>query len=144
MKRRTKVLLDILFYSGIAVFIVAAILGAFFPQNSSPRVRPICPVIVIMEGLILFVLTLKVSHKSYHLFFSLMFIIWGVIFLLIALNLIPYKMLQLWPFLGVTAGLSLLASGIYRYKKLRFGYVIPSIVLFGFGIVVTTGIMKLT
>jgi hypothetical protein len=39
----------------------------------------------------------------------------------------------MWPLLGVSAGLLWFVAGKWKYKVLKFGYLIPSITLFGMG-----------
>ncbi len=47
---------------------------------------------------------------------------------------LPFTVKEAWPIYGVTAGLALFISGYIKYKSVKFGYGIPSVVLFGMGI----------
>ena len=46
---------------------------------------------------------------------------------------LPYTIFQWWPFLGVVVGLILFATGIYKYKRITFGFLIPAVTLFLMG-----------
>ena len=44
-------------------------------------------------------------------------------------SIIGGTLLQLWPIIGIGNGVILLIAGFYKYRKISFGYVIPSIAM---------------
>ena len=53
--------------------------------------------------------------------------------LYISLLVFSFGIAEFWPCFVVLAGVLLIISGLYKYKKLKFGFVIPSFTLIGMG-----------
>ena len=45
-----------------------------------------------------------------------------------------YGIIEFWPCFVLIAGILLIVAGYYKYKKLKFGFVIPSVTLVGMGL----------
>lgn len=75
----------------------------------------------------------KITKKFFHFFIGLLFMGWSIISFLIAVVL-SFTIKEMWPMYGVAAGVALFISGLLKYKAVKFGYGIPSVVLFGMGV----------
>ncbi len=59
----------------------------------------------------------------------------------------PFTIKEFWPLFGVIAGLLWFIAGCLKYGRLKFGFVIPSVTLFGMGLwysLFSFGIVKLS
>lgn len=70
--------------------------------------------------------------KAVPLYIGLLGSCWGLLDFIVYL-LPDYGIAQFWPFFVILSGILLLISGLYKYKKMKFGYVIPSFTLIGMG-----------
>ncbi|MBP5520444.1 MAG: hypothetical protein J6X84_07695 [Treponema sp.] len=84
-------------------------------------------------GLAIIILSKKVTKQFSHTFLGFLYLIWSVLFLFTELVL-PYTFKQIWPLFGVSAGLLWFIAGRIKYGRLKYGFVIPSVTLFGMGI----------
>ena len=110
------------------------VITAINPASKSIDILNIFSIILQMAiGIIVVILSRKITHRFSHVFTGLLISAWSVNSFLIAVVL-PYTIKDMWPFYGVTAGIVLFISGFLKYKAVKFGYGIPSIVLFGMGI----------
>lgn len=83
-------------------------------------------------GLATAIIARKVTKKFFHLFMGLLYLSWSLIYL-ITYTCFDFMFKEIWPLLGVSAGLLWFVAGMWKYKTLKFGYIIPSITLFGMG-----------
>lgn len=133
-KKSTKILnvfliLGLLFFAGIFVL-------AVFENGKEPNLLiELLPFVQILLGVFGLVFTLRYTRKSYQIFIELTLISWGLLTFFVIKEILPYTMLQCWPMAGVFSGLWLLVSGIYHYRKIRFGYFIPAVTLFLMGMI---------
>ena len=74
----------------------------------------------------------KVTKKFFHFFIGSLYLCWSLIYL-VAYTLFSFSLNQLWPLLGISAGILWLIAGWWKYQSLKFGYLIPSVTLFGMG-----------
>lgn len=74
----------------------------------------------------------KVTRKFFHLFMGLLYLSWSLIYL-ITYTFFSFHFKEMWPLLGVSAGVLWFVAGKWKYKLLKFGYLIPSVTLFGMG-----------
>ena len=44
-------------------------------------------------------------------------------------EVIPFSLKETWPIIGVISSLCLLVSGLYRYRKMKILYIVPSFIL---------------
>ena len=83
-------------------------------------------------GLATVIIAKNITKKFFHLFMGLLYLSWSLIYL-IAYTLFSFDFKELWPLLGISAGLLWFIAGKWKYKVLKFGYLIPSVTLFGMG-----------
>ena len=83
-------------------------------------------------GLATLLIAKKVTKKFFHFFMGLLYLSWSLIYL-ITYIFFSFALHEMWPLLGVSAGLLWFVAGKWKYKVLKFGYLIPSITLFGMG-----------
>lgn len=87
----------------------------------------------ICSGAIIINNTVILTHKGFHFFMGLLFAGWGIMILLIQ-TVIPYSLGQCWPLFATLSGVVLLSAGLYKYRKIKFGYLMPAIFLVCMGI----------
>ena len=83
-------------------------------------------------GISTVLLAARVTKKFFHYFMGLLYLSWSLIYLF-AYTFFSYSLKEMWPLLGISAGLLWFIAGRWKYKVLKFGYLIPSVVLFGMG-----------
>jgi len=127
-------LLNVLIPCGIALFLFCAI---FAFVNSTPKMIDILTVIFLIIqfilGILIVIISVKKTFRATQLFIGLIFIFWDLLHVLIT-YLQPFSLKQAWPLFGVIVGILLFISGFYKYRKFKFGYVIPSFTLTAMGI----------
>ena len=83
-------------------------------------------------GLATVIIAKNITKKFFHLFMGLLYLSWSLIYL-IAYTLFSFDFKELWPLLGISAGFLWFIAGRWKYKVVKFGYLIPSVTLFGMG-----------
>ena len=83
-------------------------------------------------GLSTAIIAKKFTKKFFHFFIGLLYLSWSIIYL-VAYTMFSYEFKEIWPLLGVSAGLLWFIAGIWKYRTVKFGYLIPSVTLFGMG-----------
>ena len=84
-------------------------------------------------GLAVIIISRKITKKFFHLFVGLLYLFWSILALLGELVL-PFTFQQFWPLFGVVTGILWFIAGRIKYGRLKFGFVIPSVTLFGMGL----------
>lgn len=85
-------------------------------------------ILQVLLGMCVFFLSIFVTHKAYHLYMGSLFVGWGFFTVIFTYSPeIGFK--QGWPIFGIVTGVLYLFSGFYKYKKIKFGYLIPSMTL---------------
>ncbi len=98
---------------------------------NNPYVKPdsytffICVYIQVVAGAFAITWSLLKTKKAIHLFVGLIFFTWSLLLLLLHLCF-ESSITVWWPVFGIFAGLALFLSGLYKYKKIKFGYLFPS------------------
>ena len=133
MKKMKLMLLNAAAYLGALLFIFAFIFSVFSTGPRSWLLTDFLNIFAIILGIILVVFTFVYSHRAYHLFIGMFLIIGSNFIILLKNDVLSGTIYQWWPFLGIMVGLILFISGMYKYKKLKIGYVIPSITIFLLG-----------
>ena len=93
-------------------------------------------VLLIVQAIIgigIIVLGKILTHKFFHMFIGLVFFLCSIVSIVMVL-ILPFTIKEFWPVYGVVAGLSLFISGFFKYKSVKFGYLIPAVTLFCMGI----------
>lgn len=117
---------------GIVFFVVNSIL--FYMKSQSYYVNLTLFILLIVQTVIgISILIFPHEKKAYQFFLSLLFIGWGILNTLIAfLHTKGHN--YLWPIHLILASIFMFLTGMKKYKRLKFGYVIPAIALFFMGI----------
>lgn len=133
MKKISSFLLDCLAYIGYLVFVLAFIFSLVVAEKKHTFFIDLLPIFAVILGIMSLIFTLVISHKAYHFFNGLFLIVCGSFVFLLIRGYLKASIYQLWPFLGVGVGIILFMTGIYKYKKITFGFFFPSLVIFLFG-----------
>lgn len=133
MKRVINIL-NILGALGVLTFLLAFILFVNTQADAHYILFTLLPLSVAACGICITMLTLMVTKKAYQLFIGLALIIWSVFEFILVRGFIQVSFFQWWPLIGVFSGILIFIAGLYQYKKLKFGYFIPSLTLFLLGL----------
>ena len=128
MNKKGYILLNLLLALSIILFLVVFIVTIFNSEKEHAKILDFLPVFLMIVGLSVALLTPS-TKSSYQLFIGLGFIFIGGFSFLLMRSIIGGTLLQLWPVIGIGNGVILLIAGFYKYRKISFGYVIPSIAM---------------
>ena len=118
---------------GILFIITCAVITALNPVSKPVNVLNILFMIAQTGvGLSIVIIAKRITKKFFHMFVGLLYMTWSVQSLVCELAL-PYSLKELWPLFGITAGILWFIAGCIKYNTLKFGFVIPSVTLFGMG-----------
>lgn len=134
MKKNRFVFLDVLLFLGLFLFFTAFILSiviGFINPNFFIRLLPF---VYSSIGILCGLFSIFVTKKAYHFFIGFSLFLWGVIELLLNHNVIPFSFSQYWPLYAVVISLVSFSTGLFKYKAIKFGYLIPSLAFFLLGI----------
>ena len=110
------------------------VVSAINPASKSIDIIHIFSIILQMAiGIAIIILSCKITRRFFHFFVGLLLSMWSALSFMIDVVL-PFTIQEMWPAFGVTAGIALFISGYFKYKAVKFGYGIPSVVLFVMGI----------
>ena len=132
---------------GILFVITCAIITILNPISKSVNILNITFLILQAGiGLSVVIISRKITKKFFHLFVGLLYLFWSILALFMEL-VFPFTIKEFWPLFGVIAGLLWFIAGCLKYGRLKFGFVIPSVTLFGMGLwysLFSFGIVKLS
>ena len=134
MKKFNITVLNVFAILGVILFLVLFVCAAFIANNNPNFSSLILPIVQIILGVLTIIFALIFTKRAYHLFIGMFLLFWGFVIMLAIQNFIPYSVYQWWPVLGISSGFFIFLSGLYKYKKINFGYLLPSLVLFLLGI----------
>ena len=103
------------------------------PSRSANILNLIFIIVQAIIGLITVVIARKVTGKFFHFFAGMLYFFWSLIYLA-SYAFFSWSLNQMWPLLGIVAGVLWFIAGRWKYKVLKFGYLIPSVTLFGMGL----------
>lgn len=137
----------VLIVFGILLAIGCTTIVIISPVSKSVNILNLIFIIVQAAiGLATAIIAKKVTKKFFHLFMGLLYLSWSLIYL-ITYTFFSFMFKEIWPLLGVSAGLLWFIAGKWKYKVLKFGYLIPSVALFGMGLwysLFSFGLIKLS
>ena len=107
MKKCSILILDFLSFLGLCLVTVFIILAVNYATTMRPLVLYIFPVASIICGTVLLLLTLFITKKAYHMFFSLIVLCIALAGVIDIVSMDAFRMSEWWPMFGVAAGLSL-------------------------------------
>ena len=128
MNKKGYILLNLLLALSIILFLVVFIVTIFNSEKEHAKILDFLPVFLMIIGLSVALLTPS-TKSSYQLFIGLGFIFIGGFSFLLMRGIIEGTLLQLWPVIGIGNGVILFIAGFYKYRKISFGFVIPSIAM---------------
>ena len=128
MNKKGYILLNLLLALSIILFLVVFIVTIFNSEKEHAKILDFLPVFLMIVGLSVVLLTPS-TKSSYQLFIGLGFIFIGGFSFLLMRGIIERTLLQLWPVIGIGNGVILFIAGFYKYRKISFGFVIPSIAM---------------
>ncbi len=111
--------------------IISFLVGVSMSMGDEERnfLFKLVPYIQFFFGLFVVFMSVKYTKKAYQLFIGLLLIFWSCLFIIIEKFYTVQGLKTWWPLIGIIAGICLLISGQFKYKKFRLGIVIPSLVL---------------
>ncbi len=123
----------VLIVFGILLAICCTVIALINPISKSVNILNLIFIIVQAGiGLATVLIAKNLTKKFFHFFMGLLYLSWSLIYL-IAYTLFSFSLKEMWPLLGVSAGILWFIAGKWKYKVLKFGYLIPSVTLFGMG-----------
>lgn len=128
MKKIGYLLLNIFLATAIILFVTVFLMTIFTSQKDHAVVFDILPICLVVFGIIV-VYLIRETHSAYQLFIGLLLILTGIFTFLKMRNYISGSIINWWPIFGILSGVTLFVSGIYKYRKMSFGFVIPAIVI---------------
>ena len=124
----------VLIVIGILLAIGCTLVALFNPVSKPVNILNIIFIIVQAGiGLATIIISRKFTKKFFHLFMGLLYLSWSLIYLF-AYTLFSYSLKEMWPLLGISAGILWFIAGRLKYQTLKFGFLIPSVTLFGMGV----------
>ena len=123
----------VLIVFGILFAIGCAAIALFHPVSRPANI--LNTIFIVAQagiGLATLIIAKKVTKKFFHFFMGLLYLSWSLIYL-VTYIFFSFALHEMWPLLGVSAGLLWFVAGKWKYKVLKFGYLIPSVTLFGMG-----------
>ena len=119
---------------GILLVIGCTAVALFHPVSKSVNI--LNTIFIAFQagiGVATVIIAIKFTKKFFHIFMGLLYLSWSIIYLF-SYTIFSYSLKEMWPLLGISAGLLWFIAGKLRYKVLKFGYLIPSVTLFGMGL----------
>ncbi|MCQ2582884.1 MAG: hypothetical protein MJ160_03155 [Treponema sp.] len=133
MNKKGYFFLNLLLAFSIIGFIFIFIVSIFTSDKQHAAVLDILPIFLMIAGLAVTFLT-KATKSAYQLFIGFFFTFIGLFLYWVMIPSLELKMIRLWPITGLICGLSLFIAGIYKYRRIASGFVVPSVILFLFSL----------
>lgn len=125
--------LDVLLGFGCVLFAVVTITVFMFPgQRFDDAVDTILLFQIIMGNAVM-AFSFGKTNRFYQFYTGVILFLWGL-FTFIFNKWLPLTIYQWWPVYVELSALALLGSGFYKYKKMKLGFVFPSVALIGLGV----------
>lgn len=130
--KSTKVLNVLISFGGL--FLLAVFLVAFISEDllSTNAILTASMLLQILLGLLVVTISIFMTKKAYQLFLGLLISVYGVL-LYVMHFILPYNIYEIWPLFVVFAGIILLVTGKYKYKKFKYGFGVPAVVMICMG-----------
>ena len=131
MEHKKLKFVNVLLVIGIIFFIALCITSFVRPDLLSNNIFELLLMLQIILGVVITTSSALVTKHSFQFFCGLMIFCWGI-FIFILTEFLPFNLRQTWPCFGLISSLCLFLSGYFKYKKMKVGFVFPSIVIFCF------------
>jgi len=129
-----SVLVNVLIVFGLLLFSAVAIFAYWTTDKTALDVLSyIFLSLQFLFGILVLILSINYTHVATHLFMGSILFVWALLYFLVD-NVLTCGLKEFWPVFGFFAGILLFISGFYKYRKLKFGYLIPSITFIGMGV----------
>lgn len=130
--KSTKVLNVLISFGGL--FLLSVLLVAFIKEDllSTNAILTSSMLLQILLGILVVTISIFMTKKAYQLFLGLLISTYGVL-LYVMHFILPYTVYEIWPLFVVFAGVILIVTGKYKYKKFKFGFGIPGVVMICMG-----------
>lgn len=118
---------------GILFTLGCAAIALVHPVSTSVNILNIIFIVAQAGiGLATLLIAMKFTKKFFHFFMGLLYLCWSLIYL-VTYTFFSFALHEMWPLLGISAGILWFVAGMWKYRVLKFGYLIPSVTLFGMG-----------
>jgi len=108
----------VLIVVGILLAIGCTLVALFNPVSKPVNILNIIFIIVQAGiGLATIIISRKFTKKFFHLFMGLLYLSWSLIYLF-AYTLFSYSLKEMWPLLGISAGILWFIAGRLKYQTL--------------------------
>lgn len=134
MKKKSSFAADLILAIGSVIFLGVVIIAIIMNDTQHNFIFDYLPIFVALSGLPVCILGIKFTKKIHHVFIGLELVFWGIVLCFFMKQLLPFRFVQWWPVIGVSAGIFLFIAGGICYKSIKFRYFIPGLVLFLLGI----------
>ena len=124
----------VLIVFGILLALACTLIALVHPVSKSVNI--LNTIFIVAQagiGLATIINSKKVTRKFFHFFMGLLYLTWSLIYL-VTYTFFSFALNEMWPLLGLSAGLLWFIAGMWKYRVLKFGYLIPSLTLFGMGL----------
>ncbi len=131
---KTKKWLLNLFLIISTLFCIVSIFSCIFIYNYNKNLGlVVLPLLGFVLGITAFILNFCTIKRAYIVFASVLLCFCSLWLFVLITDIVKGSIMNWWPILGVFSGISLFASGYYKYKKVRYGYLIPAAALLVIG-----------
>lgn len=134
MDNKKFIFFDILLFLGLGIFLFALIISFFTGLLSENFYIKLLPIFYSFIGIFCGIFSICITKKAYHFFIGFSLFLWGIIKLLVNLKIITISFAQYWPIFAGVIAIVLFTTGLFKYRGIKFGYLIPSLAFFLLGI----------
>ncbi len=129
---------DIVLNTILAIGFVLVLVGIHFCVRSFFTERDFkyyCSIAVLVLGSFFLYMTFAIKRHFVFVFTGFFLVLNGVLLMICIIPFIPVTLFNLWPLILVNAGVSLILSSLYRYKKVSSRMFFPSFILICLGFI---------
>lgn len=134
MKKISSIFADLILSLGSLIFLGLIVIAILKSQAEHSSFFDYFPLSIIATGIPVTILGIRYTKKLHHVFVGFELIFWGAYLCLFMKQLLPFKFIEWWPIIGITAGIFLFIAGLICSHSIKFRYFIPSLALFLMGI----------
>ncbi len=129
-----SVLVNVLIIFGLLLFFAVAVFAYWITDKAFLEVLSyVFLALQFLFGILVLIFSIKKTRVATHLFMGSLLSVWALLYFLVD-NVLTCGLKEFWPVFGFFAGVLLFVSGFYKYGKIKFGYLIPSVALVGMGV----------
>lgn len=125
--------INILLAAGLVFIVLGILLLIYFFTDTNPGLEFWLPAAFFCMGTVLLYRGFTRHVKSGVVFTGFFLSIGAILILLSNSSILPFSLVQLWPLFSVVFAVSLICSGLYKYRGLRPRYFVPAIMMLFLG-----------